>query len=577
LRNAHGAGVFKNDQPGLIDVLCNVMSDKPELEPNNATQVLFLYEALQALAATACALRDARGAVIGVPAGPLPADDLRVVAATGDSPPVGTLLTLARLAAPHRQWPLPGGEPAPGTLILFGPGEAAPEAGPAWQALLTATGLTLAGAQTGAGTGQAGVQRAARHLSAKARQSEERARALEAAIAQMTDGVAIADADGQMVRINPAGVEMLGRGLIEGPPAAYPQLYQVYTPDGRLYGGDELPLARAVQGETVIGVEVTVRRPDGSECILNISATPLRDEAGTLSGAVAVMRDVTTVKEADRLKDEFLAIVSHELRTPLSAILGYSDILLRGLHGPLNERQARAQTGVRNNAQRLLQIINDLLDVTKLEAHEVQLVIEPLRLPSAVNTVIRSVQRIAFGSRIEIVNATPTDLPPILADDERLQQILVNLLTNAVKFTPPGGRVVIDARPTPVPAAAPPDAPEAATSGAPRSVEITVQDTGIGLTGDQPERVWERFYQADSTSSRSYGGTGLGLYIVRILATLHGGTIWATSPGRHQGTTIHLRLPLAPVVASAAHRARAAHHHQATRPRALGTRRRGQP
>jgi signal transduction histidine kinase len=109
-------------------------------------------------------------------------------------------------------------------------------------------------------------------------------------------------------------------------------------------------------------------------------------------------------------------------------------------------------------------------------------------------------------------------------------------------------------------------------------MEITVQDTGIGLIGDQPERVWERFYQADSTSSRSYGGTGLGLYIAGLLATLHGGRIWATSPGRHQGTTIHLRLPLAPVVAPAAHRALAGpHRRQATRPRALGTRRRGHP
>jgi signal transduction histidine kinase len=553
------------------------MSNKPELDPNLAPETGFLNGALQALAATACALLAAPGAAIGVPAGPPPSDELRVVAATGDSPAVGTILHPSQLPGPHRDWPLPGGDsaPAPGLLILFGPSDLAPADGPAWPALLTATGLALASAQTAAQSHPAGAEGTAAWRAAALRHSEERARALDAVITQMTDGVAIADAAGQVVRINPAGIAMLGRGVVDGPQEAYAQLYQVYTTDGRLYAGDELPLARAVRGETVIGLEVLVRRPDGSERVLGISAAPLRDEDDTLTGAVAVMRDVTTIKEADRLKEEFLAIVSHELRTPLSAILGYSDILLRGLHGPLNERQARAQTGVRNNAQRLLQIINDLIDVTKLEAHDVQLVLDPLELPGAINTAIRTAQRFALGTSSEIVNALPADLPPILADDERLQQILVNLLTNAIKFTPPGGRVVVEARLTPVPAAAPPDAPAA---GPPRSMEITVQDTGIGLIGDQPERVWERFYQADSTSSRSYGGTGLGLYIAGLLATLHGGRIWATSPGRHQGTTIHLRLPLAPVVAPAAHRALAGpHRRQAIRPRALGTRRRGHP
>jgi signal transduction histidine kinase len=555
------------------------MNDKPELDPNLAPEAGFLSGALQALAATACALLAAPGAAIGVPAGPPPSDELRVVAATGDSPAVGTILHPSQLPGPHRAWPLPGGDPdpAPGLLILFGPGDLAPAAGPAWPALLTATGLTLASAQTAAQSHRAGAEGTATWRAAALRHSEERARALDAVITQMTDGVAIADATGQVVRINPAGIAMLGRGVVDGPQEAYAQLYQAYTTDGRLYAGDELPLARAVRGETVIGLEVLVRRPDGSERVLGISAAPLRDEDDTLTGAVAVMRDVTTVKEADRLNEEFLSIVSHELRTPLSAILGYSDILLRGLHGPLNERQARAQTGVRTNAQRLLQIVNDLIDVTKLEAHDVQLVLDPLGLPDAINTAIRTAQRFALGSSIEVVNATTDDLPPVLADDERFQQILVNLLTNAIKFTPAGGRVVVSARLTPLPAAAPPDAP-AAAPGPPRSVEITVQDTGIGLTGDQPERVWERFYQADSTSSRSYGGTGLGLYIAGLLATMHGGRIWATSPGRHQGTTIHLRLPLASAVAPTGHRALAGpHRRQATRLRALGTRRRGHP
>lgn len=415
-----------------------------------------------------------------------------------------------------------------------------------------------------------------RQVIATLQQSEERARELETVITQMVDGVVIADAAGRVVRVNPAGVEMLGRSVIPGPEDQYPQLYQVYMPGGQPYPWDELPLVRAARGQLVRGVELVVRHPDGLVRVLSVSAAPLHREDGTPNGAVAVMRDVTEVKEAERLKDEFLAIVSHELRTPLAAILGYSDILLRGLHGPLNERQDRAQTGVRNNAQRLLRIINDLLDVTKLEAQEVRLFTTPLAVYSAINTTIQAVQNFAVTGNIELQNATLPDLPPILADDERLHQILLNLLTNAIKFTPPGGRVVVSARPSPLAADAPPAQEETPSAGPPRSLEIVVQDTGIGLSRSQMERIWERFYQADSTSSRSYGGTGLGLYIVRILVTLHGGTIWATSAGRNQGTSIHLRLPLAPPQPGdlpggpPAHRPR-----QATRPRALGTRHRG--
>jgi PAS domain S-box-containing protein len=420
-----------------------------------------------------------------------------------------------------------------------------------------------------------------RRVAGALQQSEERARELETVINQMTDGVVIADATGRIVRVNPAGATMLGRGALTAPEDEYPQIYQVYTPDGRLYPWNELPLARAGRGHRVLGAELRVRHPNGSERVLSVSAAPLNRDDGTPEGAVAVLRDVTELKEADRLKDEFLAIVSHELRTPLSAILGYSDILLRGLHGPLNERQARAQMGVHNNAQRLLRIINDLLDVTKLEAQEVQLYPAPVSLAQAADTAIRAVQGFAASGKITLQNTVPSDLPPVLADDERLHQMLLNLLTNAIKFTPPGGRITLSAGLSRVNADSAPGQAEDRAAGPPRSAEITVQDTGIGLSEDQIGRIWERFYQADSTSSRSYGGTGLGLYIVRILGTLHGGATWATSPGPNQGTTIHLRLPLAQAPAASpprptlptqtVHRPR-----QATRPRALRSRHRGQ-
>jgi signal transduction histidine kinase len=256
----------------------------------------------------------------------------------------------------------------------------------------------------------------------------------------------------------------------------------------------------------------------------------------------------TAPPSVERLEDELLSIISHELRTPLSSILGYSDILLRGIYGPLNERQTRAQQGIRNNAQRLLQMINDLLDVSKLQAGSIQLAPQPLALRQTIERAAEATRVLAETAQVQLLNEIPPDLPQIAADEERLQQILWNLLSNAIKFTASGGQIRISATLRPLPARALPDAPtgdRGAPPALPRSVEIMVQDTGIGLTAEQIDHIWQRFYQADLTSSRRYGGAGLGLYIVQSLVEMHGGRVWASSPGRDQGTTIHFRLPVA--------------------------------
>ena len=386
---------------------------------------------------------------------------------------------------------------------------------------------------------------ASRQLALALAESQERARALDAVIDQMVDGVVITDEQGKLVMINPAGNALLGRTAPLAPDAPYPPLPPMYTPDGQPYPPDELPLVRAGRGQVVIGAELVVQRPDRTPYILNVNAAPLRRADGQLSGALAVLRDVSEWKEAERLKNEFLSVVSHELRTPLSAILGYSDILLRGLHGPLTERQVRTQQGVRNNAQRLLQLIDDLLDVSKLQAGSITLACEALDLQAAVAQALDAHTRLTAAMSIGVANAVPAGLPAIAADPARFQQILAQLLSNALKFTAPGGRITISAQLSPQPGDAPPDATLLSPDTEPQSCEIMVQDTGIGLSEEQSSHIWDRFYQADSSSSRSYGGTGLGLTIVRQLMALHGGSCWATSPGLNKGTTIHLRLPLA--------------------------------
>ncbi len=242
--------------------------------------------------------------------------------------------------------------------------------------------------------------------------------------------------------------------------------------------------------------------------------------------------ELEALREADRLKDEFMAVVSHELRTPLTAITGYSDILLRKLSGPLNERQERQIAGVRDAARRLLSLINDLLDVSKLEAGTLDLHLAAHDPWGVIERAAASVRVIAVNKGVTIqMREHNGSLPPVWADDERLQQILSNLLMNAIKFTPQGGTVWISAA--------------SQTSADGTEIVFRVEDTGVGLAPGQLSRVWDRFYQAESSSTRRFGGAGLGLSIVRRLAELHGGRVDATSAGVNRGSTFLVSMAAA--------------------------------
>ncbi len=242
--------------------------------------------------------------------------------------------------------------------------------------------------------------------------------------------------------------------------------------------------------------------------------------------------ELEALREADRLKDEFMAVVSHELRTPLTAITGYADILMRKLSGPLSERQERQVTGIREAARRLLTLINDLLDVSKLEAGTLELHRGPLDPRGVMERAVVAVRIIAVNKGVTIsLRKTEGDLPPVWADDERLQQILSNLLMNAVKFTPEGGSVWLGA--------------ECHPDGDADEIEFRVEDTGVGLAPGQESRVWDRFYQVESSSTRRFGGAGLGLSIVRRLTELHGGHVEASSAGVNRGSRFAVFLPVA--------------------------------
>jgi signal transduction histidine kinase/CheY-like chemotaxis protein len=232
-----------------------------------------------------------------------------------------------------------------------------------------------------------------------------------------------------------------------------------------------------------------------------------------------------------RLKDEFLATVSHELRTPLTAILGWAQLLRRGV--PDQQVAAHALEVIERNGQAQLHLVEDLLDVSRIISGKLLLDVRPVDLAAVVRATLEAARPAAESKGIELRPALDAEAGAVAGDADRLQQIVWNLVNNAVKFTPPGGRV------------------EVRLSRAAPGVEIAVSDTGIGIEPKFLPHVFDRFRQADSATTRTYGGLGLGLAIVRQLVELHGGEVSVQSAGAARGATFTVRLPPASAPAQA--------------------------
>jgi signal transduction histidine kinase/ActR/RegA family two-component response regulator len=238
-----------------------------------------------------------------------------------------------------------------------------------------------------------------------------------------------------------------------------------------------------------------------------------------------------SAEEANRIKDQFLAIVSHELRTPLNAILGWADILRRGALAP--DRHDRALRAIYDSAQRQAQLIDELLDVSRIISGKLRLELSPsVDVKELVGKALEMVQPAADAKRIGIAIDARASIGTICADSARLQQIVWNLLTNAIKFSPEGGTVRVG------------------ISRVHSTVEILVTDSGQGIARDFLPFVFESFRQADGSTTRRQGGLGLGLSIVRHLVDAHGGNVKAESAGAGRGATFIVRLPIVAVGAS---------------------------
>ncbi|MDW7990667.1 MAG: GAF domain-containing protein, partial [Anaerolineae bacterium] len=230
------------------------------------------------------------------------------------------------------------------------------------------------------------------------------------------------------------------------------------------------------------------------------------------------------LKEVDRLKSQFLANMSHELRTPLNSIIGFSRVILKGIDGPITEQQRQDLEAIYNSGQHLLGLINDILDISKIEAGKMELTFEPTDLKEIIRGVMSTAIALVKDKPIELQQSVPENLPTIIADSRRIRQVLLNLVSNAAKFTDEGFIRV-----------------EARTEG--DYVVISVSDSGIGIPPEKLPKIFEAFTQVDSSPSRKYGGTGLGLTISKSFVELHGGKIWVESE-LGKGSTFTFALPI---------------------------------
>lgn len=241
------------------------------------------------------------------------------------------------------------------------------------------------------------------------------------------------------------------------------------------------------------------------------------------------------LKEADRMKSSFLSTVSHELRTPLASIIGYSEMLAEGLVGPLNPEQMQFARTIIDKGNTLLKLISSILDMSQIEAGKVRLAFEWVDVQELVESAITSVTPQAQRKGLSLKSLLPAAvLPKVVADREKLRQVVVNLLANAVKFTPAGGRVDVRLSELMM-------QPQLGVTG----YRIEVEDTGVGIPEDQRERIFQSFYQVDDSPTREYGGAGLGLAIVKSYVEGHGGQVSVTSDVG-QGSCFRVVLPKEP-------------------------------
>ncbi len=364
----------------------------------------------------------------------------------------------------------------------------------------------------------------ARELGLMLRQQQEESSKREAILASIADGVVFNDRQGRIILVNRAAElilatqaeDLIGRDLSE--------LFDMFTAGAR----DELLQVM----RTVLANPTAKIAPEAAQTfleletqVINAHLSPVITEQGEFLGIVTIFRDITKEVEAGRAKSEFVSTVSHELRTPMTAIKGYTDLMYGGMVGEINNNQKRFLGIIKTNTDRLTALINDLLDISRVETGRVRFESKPVQLGNVIKIVIDALAPNAERKGHTLTFRVEAGLPKIMGDPDRLHQVFTNLVGNAINYTPEGGEVSVDVH------------------SVERAVRIDVKDTGIGIHPDDLGKIFDRFFRADHPLVQESRGSGLGLSIVKMFIEMHGGRVWAQSKVG-EGSTFTVLLPV---------------------------------
>lgn len=350
-----------------------------------------------------------------------------------------------------------------------------------------------------------------------------------AMVGSIGDGLIVTNKRGNIIRINKVAASMLGFRKEELAGKSLEEILWVYDEPGKkIIKRLDRPFVRAVGGNKVTGKYVYMTR-SRSRFPVSLTATPLA-QRGEISGSVVIFRDITKEEELDRAKKEFVSVASHELLTPVSASKSFLSMLLSGDFGEITGKQKVYMKKLFSLNQRMVELVDDLLNVSRLELGVLESAAEPVDVVDAVQYEVKSIKPLAESKKIKIEEKYTEGIPAMLLAPKLLRIVMQNLLSNAIKYSPDGGLVSVSVK------------TEKQVKG-PDTILISVSDTGMGIPKDQQEKIFSKFFRAENVKVQEIAGTGLGLFIVQNIVTMFKGKIWFKSE-EGTGTTFFLRLPM---------------------------------
>ena len=359
----------------------------------------------------------------------------------------------------------------------------------------------------------------------------EEEKKMTAIVNSIAEGLILVDSSNRVLHINPAAERLLNLSadsinkditeIIQND-----ELIHIFEEDQRqiLQHKPTNQISSKNEGINLIS-EVTLARHD-EKLVLRIIASPFLNENGLILGTVYLFDDITREKEIDQMKSDFISLVSHELRTPLTSIIGFVSFILDGKAGSINDRQRNSLARVQRQSKRLAALINDLLDISRIESGRIQMEQKPISLLEIVTQRLEEIRPQADEKSIQLALTAPESVPDIFGDEARMGQVFTNLIGNAIKFTPNNGEVSIKVE----------------ADG--NLLHVEVIDTGPGIPAEERQKVFDKFYQLSDISTRQQGGSGLGLSITKSIVEAHGGKLWIDDGNQGKGSNFQFVLPL---------------------------------